>query len=379
MENNKKIYITSLHLRHGGVELVIASLANAFCELGFDVEILCIYNFGEPAYKIDSKVKITYLTDVLPNREAFKAALDGGKFFSVIREGIHAMRVIRLKKTAMRKAIEGINDGIIISTRNEHSVLLSKYGKDGVLKIAQLHHDHKFDRSLLRDFAENYGNIDYFTILTPKLCEEIKGFMKNNTHTVCVNIPNFIEAEEVSSSPIIKKQVIAAGRLHPDKDFHSLLRVWQIVCEECEGYTLKICGEGELSDDLKNYAEELDISDKVEFSGAVEHGLLLGEMSESVCYAMTSVTECFPLVLLETMYCGTPPIAFDLRVGVDAIIEDGKNGIIVKERDEAEMAEKIVELIENSEKREVLSRGAKERAKEFSKENVMKKWLEILK
>ena len=67
----KKIYITSLHMRHGGVEMVISSLANALVRRGFEVEILCTYDFGTVAYPLDSAVKITYLTNVLPNKDSF--------------------------------------------------------------------------------------------------------------------------------------------------------------------------------------------------------------------------------------------------------------------------------------------------------------------
>lgn len=381
MENGKikeKIYITALHMKHGGVELVIASLANAFAELGHEVEILCTYDFGEVAYHIDPAVKITYLTGVLPNRKKLEDALRGGKLFSAVKEVFYAMKVLRLKKSTMRSAIEKIDSGIIISTRNEHSVLLSKYGREEVMKIAQLHHDHKFDKELIRDFAEGYGNIDYFTILTPKLCGEIKEFMKGNTHTKCVNIPNFIQSEPIERDLPPKKQVIAAGRLHPDKDFHALLRVWKTVSERCGEYTLKICGEGDMLDALRDYADSLEIADSVEFCGALPHGELLKEMSQSICYAMTSATECFPLVLLESMYCGLPPVAFDVRVGLDAIISDGTDGYLIKGRDEDAMAEKIISLIENGGERARLSENCAAKAEGFSKENVMKMWLDII-
>ena len=70
---NKHIYITSLHLSHGGIEMAIALMSNAFVKKGYDVTILCVYNLGEPAYKFSEKVKIKYLTDVRPNKEEFKA------------------------------------------------------------------------------------------------------------------------------------------------------------------------------------------------------------------------------------------------------------------------------------------------------------------
>lgn len=67
----KKIYITCLHLNHGGVEMAITLLANALVKYNYEVEILCTYNFGSPVYPLNKEVKVRYLTDVLPNRESF--------------------------------------------------------------------------------------------------------------------------------------------------------------------------------------------------------------------------------------------------------------------------------------------------------------------
>ena len=59
-------------MQHGGVEKVIASLANMFVEFDYNVEILCTYNLGPMAYPLDSAVKITYLTEnaqiVMPSK-----------------------------------------------------------------------------------------------------------------------------------------------------------------------------------------------------------------------------------------------------------------------------------------------------------------------
>lgn len=55
----KKIYITSLHLDHGGIEMAISSLANALVKRDYEVEILCTYNLGEPVYYLDDKVTVT--------------------------------------------------------------------------------------------------------------------------------------------------------------------------------------------------------------------------------------------------------------------------------------------------------------------------------
>ncbi|MBR4071826.1 MAG: glycosyltransferase [Clostridia bacterium] len=374
-----KVYITALHLNHGGVEMVIASIANAFVEKGLEVEVLTTYRYDKPAYDFDERVKITYLTDVRPNREEFSAAVRSKNPFRILKEGLKAVKVLRLRKSTMVKAIKAIEDGAVISTRHDHNMWLSQYGNKNVLKIAQLHFDHKFDPQLVADFKANYSNIDYFTLLTDKVTGELKEIMDgHNSHTKCVTLPNFLNFEPVDRTTEKKNQVIAAGRLHPDKDFATMLRIWKKVCDRVEGYVLKIAGQGELEGELKAYAKELGIEEKVCFMGGVPHGALLQEMHDSKAYLMTSVSEALPMVLLEAMYCETPPISFELRIGTGSIINDGVNGVVVPERNDDDYVEKLVSLLSLSDDEMARMReNCMARAMDFSKEKVVSMWFDL--
>ncbi|MBR6651135.1 MAG: glycosyltransferase [Clostridia bacterium] len=374
-----KVYITALHLNHGGVEMVIASIANAFVEKGLEVEVLTTYRYDKPAYDFDERVKITYLTDVRPNREEFSAAVRSKNPFRILKEGLKAVKVLRLRKSTMVKAIKAIEDGAVISTRHDHNMWLSQYGNKNVLKIAQLHFDHKFDPQLVADFKANYSNIDYFTLLTDKVTGELKEIMDgHNSHTKCVTLPNFLNFEPVDRTTEKKNQVIAAGRLHPDKDFATMLRIWKKVCDRVEGYVLKIAGQGELEGELKAYAKELGIEEKVCFMGGVPHGALLQEMHDSKAYLMTSVSEALPMVLLEAMYCETPPISFELRIGTGSIINDGVNGVVVPERNDDDYVEKLVSLLSLSgDEMARMRENCMARAMDFSKEKVVSMWFDL--
>ena len=375
----KTVFITCLHLKYGGVEKVIASLANALTEEGYQIVILCTYYFDEPAYAIDPKVKICYLTSRVPNRDAFYAAIKDRKFFTALKEGAKAFRTLYLKRQTMKIAIKKIHGGAVISTRNEHTVLLSKYGRPDVLKIAQLHSDHHFDPKLVSNFRHDYKNIDYFVLLTDKTKSEVQKMMQGyNSHTKCVTIPNFVEPCELYGKYQKKKQIIAAGRLHPDKNFASLLRIWAKIIQREPDFCLLIAGEGALESSLKKQAVDLGVSGSVRFTGALPHKQLLIEMAQSYCYALTSVSESFGLVLVESMMCGTPPVAYNVRVGPEAIIDDGVNGYLIPEGNEQQFADKVVELIENHAMREKMERNATIKAATFYKDQVLPKWNAIL-
>ena len=379
MNMDKHLYVTSLHMLHGGVEMMIAQMASAFAENGYTVEILCNYNLGEPVYPLHPSVKLTYLTDDQPNRREFSQAMRQKNPFKIIKEGVRAVGILRRKKRTMKAALKAIRAGTIISTRHEHSLLLSKYGAPSVKKIAQLHSDHHFDQKLLNGFRSGYAHIDYFILLTPQTEQEIRQILEGyNQHTRCVTIPNFIDPPNVSIPVEKKKQVIAAGRLHPDKDFPALLRIWSLVCSTHDDWMLKIAGEGDLKAQLEEQANQLGIAERVCFTGALSHDELLQEMANSACYALTSVSESFGLVLVEAMACAAPPVSFDIRVGPGYILENGKSGFLIPDRNETLFAEAIVRLMDSPALCRDMGQAGRERARRFYKDEIIKDWIRLL-
>lgn len=376
---DKKIYLTSLHLKHGGVERVIISLANAFAKKGAQVVIFCTYRLGAPAYELDSRVTIRYLTDCRPNREAFQAAVRSRNPVAVFREGVYALRVLRKKKKTMKKAIQSVSEGVIISTRHEHSLLLSKYGKPEVKKIAQLHHDHGFDKKLLQEIQTCYGGIDDFLLLTPQNTQEIQELLRgHNSHTKCLTVPNFLDKLYAGPWPERKNQVIAVGRLETEKGFDRLLEIWKQVSSVLPGWTLKLVGGGSQETFLRKKAEELGISETVCFTGILPYDAVLSEMASSKIYAMTSYTESFGLVLAEAQSCKLPVVAFDVRVGPRALVTDGVNGYLVPDGDLDAFGQKTLRLAQDMPLREAFGEAARRNSEQYEESRVMKLWEQLL-
>ena len=190
----KKVRIIALHLAFGGIEKAICSMANLFAER-YEVEILSVYHMPDsPAFPLDERVRVRWLLDDIPNRDDWKAALHARDLPGIARESIRAAKILRNKKRAVIDAIQSAEDGVVITTRPEDNVLLSRYGKPGALKIAQLHQDHRFDKKLVKSFQKDYGGVDVFALLTPGLRDEVRDMMRgNNAHTRCVYLPNFLE------------------------------------------------------------------------------------------------------------------------------------------------------------------------------------------
>jgi len=94
---------------------------------------------------------------------------------------------------------------------------------------------------------------------------------------------------------------------------------------------------------------------------------------------MTSATECFPMVLLESLACGLPVISYNCPHGARNIITNGKDGVLVEHNNIEAFSNELVYLIENSEKRELMGQAALKNIERFNENKVMGKWLKLFK
>ncbi len=359
---------------------MIVSTANGFAARGYAVEILCTYRLGEPAYALSERVSVRYLTSDRPNRDKIRAAIGKKNPFLLVRELVRAAGILYRKKHTMKKALSEISSGVILSTRHEHTLLLSKYGKPGVLKLGQLHSDHGFDPRLIRQMRRGYRNIDLLPLFFDNVCQEVEGFFEGvKRRPRLVTVPDFIE--EVRPDPSVqkeKKRLFAAGRLHPDKDFFSLLRIFSRLLKLHPDATLAIAGEGDQENALREYAKELGITDSVFFLGVLPYGELLSQMARSSAFALTSKSESFALVLVEAMASGLVPVAYDVRVGPRGILTDGTDGFLVPHGDEAAFCEKVALLFSDEQRRLEMECAARASAPRFYENTVLDRFVAIV-
>ena len=376
----KKIRIIALHLAFGGIEKAICSMANLFAER-YEVEILSVYDMPDsPAFPLDARVKVTTLLSDTPNREEWKAAFARHAPLDIARESLRAVRILRDKKRAVIRAIRECRDGVIITTRPEDNVLLSKYGQPGVLKIAQLHQDHRFDKGLVKDFKKNYGGVDVFALLTPGLRDEVRDMLRgHNDHTEVVYIPNFLEhfPENTDKYPR-EKTVLAVGRLNEVKRFDLLIRLFAAVHRQYPDWKLRIVGDGEERETLEAAIRELHAENYVNLTGKKDAAGVEEEMLRASVFAMTSRSEGFPFVLLEAQSCGLPVVAFDVRVGPGFVVQDGVNGYLAADMVYEDFCEKLASLIKDEDLRRKMSKTAVAHAAAFSREKVGEMWYSLI-
>ena len=75
---------------------------------------------------------------------------------------------------------------------------------------------------------------------------------------------------------------------------------------------------------------------------------------------------------------GLPIVAFDCKTGPSEIINNNKDGFLIKNENIEELAEKLLLLINDRDKLEKFSLEARKSAKRFTLEEIIKNWQELL-
>lgn len=374
----KKVAILSLHLGFGGIEKSVVALANILCEK-YEVEIACTYKlYEEPAFKIDERVKVTYLVDkYIPNKKQFKESLSNKKFISALLEGVKSCKILYLRRKTMIDFIKKSDADYIISTKDIFNRWLSDYGKNNVVKIGWEHnHYHKNKRYAINIIRSSW-NLDYLVLVSKDLTKFYKREMQKS-NCKCIYIPNVLDDIPKRLAPLEGKRLISVGRLSPEKGPQDLVRIFNLLSKKHPDWHLDIVGDGTEKKSLEDYIKKHKLEDNITLHGFQRKEYIDKLLHKSSLYLMTSFTESFGIVLLEAMSHGIPCIAFSSAEGAREIITSGKNGYLIKNRNTAAMIKKIEDLMKKDDVRKEIGKEARKSMKPYTKEVVAEKWLKLL-
>ena len=222
-----------------------------------------------------------------------------------------------------------------------------------------------------------FDNFDGVAILTHKQAEDIRARVGDigNIHV----IPN---SRAVPVQPAEGDRDPAAGvllaQLRPLKQIdHAIRAVTDVNHRLRTTATLGIYGEGDEGPKLESLIQNLGVSSLVQLKGHTHSpAKVFGESSFSL---LTSSSESFGLVILESMSAGCVPIAYDIHYGPSSIITHGVNGYIVEYGNEEALAECVAAFLAlPAEQKAEMREAAMSRAVDFSDAPVVSLWSEAL-
>ena len=149
-------------------------------------------------------------------------------------------------------------------------------------------------------------------------------------------------------------QIATTGRLVEKKGIEYVIRAVAQLVPTYPRLHYKVIGEGELRPHFTRLIEELEIGENVELMGWGNETEIVEVLKNTHIFVAPSVTasdgnQDAPInVLKEAMAIGLP-IVSTYHGGIPELVENGKSGFLVPERDAAALAEKIAYLIEHPE------------------------------
>jgi glycosyltransferase involved in cell wall biosynthesis len=190
-----------------------------------------------------------------------------------------------------------------------------------------------------------------------------------------IDLDRFPDAATESVSKPPKVVTLVANLRHQVKNVPMLLRAAKRVIGEGRHTEFVIAGEGELESELKSLAEEMDISKNVRFVGRCTNVPTL--LANSDICVLTSTAEGFSNSILEYMAAGKPVVATDVG-GAREAIAHGRSGYLVESDNDAELAERLIELLDDESKaRSLGAEGRQIVSERFSEKGQLDNTLEL--
>lgn len=238
--------------------------------------------------------------------------------------------------------------------------LLRKKGKPYIAMIGGIHLSKD---GQAREYFQNAHHIIVHTEIQKNKMLQLEAF-KDLTFEVMplgIDTETFIPKEKDGQDI----ELLFVGRISRLKQIELCLEtVAFLIAHQKRKVQLTVIGP--MSDavyflELKDLADELQITEHVNFIGLIEQKDLVPYYQKANLLLLPSAHESFGMVMVEAMACGTPVAALKGSGGPDEIVEDGINGILAtKER----FSKRILEFVQSEEMEKKMRNNARRMVEE---------------
>ncbi|MCP4935821.1 MAG: glycosyltransferase [bacterium] len=322
----------------GGAERVIANLANWFAEKGHDVSLVVEFEAGRNSPVLSGNVKRLQLSNhhIASIRELSRTLIEQNPDIVISAIASANFKIVAASVLSKARNLAKRN------TINKTPALVLTYHGFEEYKTGKL--------SWL-----GYKNLPAMSLyaaqvvaVSDKLLESLAVDWKARRDKLVriynpVPLPACPPNHDPADLQARENIILSVGRLVPNKRFDLLIKAFAQLVDKSA--SLIILGEGSERQKLTLLIEELGLSHHVTLPGYVQD--TGAYYARAKCFALTSITESFGLVLVEALGFGLPVLATDCG-GPREVLDDGRYGALLAiDLTPATLASEVDKILEN--------------------------------
>lgn len=228
-------------------------------------------------------------------------------------------------------------------------------------------------RELIRRMMVNFNN--RFNLIIAPSQNLAKQISVEGVHTPVRYITNPVvftdNADVVPAERTAGFTILYAGRLGPEKNIGYLIKGFAALLKTHPAAVLWIAGRGPEGPALEGLCTQLNISDKVQFLGFLDHSTLVRYYAGCDVFVLPSLQEAQPLVAMEAMCFSRPVIVTSAIVAADEMVVHGVNGFIVDPASISDLTHRLNDLASDTTTRTQQGEASKKRSEAYQPELVV--------
>jgi len=374
-------------LGNGGAERVILALSKQLLAEGKAVRIISLSK--STAYDLPKGIELIHLSTLYDENSS-----------SSRRMLLIPLYAWRLKKLIQKLGITRVQSHLFRS--NYVNILSRLWGAKHQVQVVnhsvasrfvKAGFSGKFNLFLMKHL---YPKADHIVTISARMLQDLDQLFGFKTSKVVIHNPYDITMLlDLKEEPVVefdfdrnKRYLITVGRLIPLKQYDDLMRVMAALPQEVE--LLMLGEDGGALALLQEMRQRLGLEDRVHFLGQVPNPFKFVQAAD--LFVLTSRTEGFPNVLIESMLCHTAVVSSDCISGpreilapesdvsyqLDKGVEEAAFGLLYSVGDLGALKEAILRLLNHEEKRKQYENLAYERAMNFSVERIIESYKKLL-
>lgn len=374
----------------GGTARTTLATASGLAARGHDVEVVSLVRRRERvSFPVDERVRIRPLVDEWafrqraeptagPARLAWRARRSLGSRHGKVGhpDDRRTEQWTILSDAALVRHLTTARSRILIGTRPALNLAMGRFARNPrLVRIGQDHVNLRSYRPGLRaEIGRRYPTgLDALVTLTDRDAEEYRALVGPGPRILA--IPNAVPDTGTRRAALDAKIVISGGRLVEQKGYDRLLPVWARIAPQRPDWQLHVYGGGAMEKKLRKLVATLGLEGSAILHPRTPH--LFDRLEEGSVFVMTSRREGFPMVLLEAMSIGLPVVAYDCPTGPRELVTDGVHGYVVPDGDEAALAARLLELMDDAEARKRMGANGPAKAHEFDPGPILDRWEQL--